>query len=461
MSRVIILIFIVFFSNNSISQCLNNTQTIIPIDVIGCDNRDWILVFESNFENGLDTMIWLPRYPWGNTNNGLEYNRFENLEVYNNVLNIVAKEESYADRNYTSGVIWSRKEFSFGKFEIRCKIPSGRGLWPAFWLWTQGDNNTNDEIDVFEFWKNDFSKMEMTVHFEGDMCSSIYSSSDFSQEFHTYTLIWDEYKIEWYVDNQLVRFYPRFYSVLGQKLDCSSVLPFLQCVRNNQFPTKSRPIIANLAIQANPNYLPDHSTQLPKKFEIDYIRYYQKKDCPEDLTIDNEYLNELNNKFFNTVVAGKILLDFNYTSSSKQNLNVVAYSEIISSSDIILGENLDLVLEVNSNACNNEEDPIVSGKDEVFLNFKYDLFNSPSEVSIIKYDKDKQIINIDNLNNENNHNLLMIVSNLLGQVIVKENFSSNEFYKYNMNSSNLRGTYLISLIDITDNKIIDNLKIFL
>ena len=77
---------------------------------------------------------------WGN--NELEYytNRPENARIENGNLVIEARKESYSGANYTSARLKTKglKSWTYGKIEARIKIPTGQGIWPAFWM--LGDN---------------------------------------------------------------------------------------------------------------------------------------------------------------------------------------------------------------------------------------------------------------------------------------------------------------------------------
>lgn len=131
-----------------------------------CESYDeWVLVFEDDFNgNDIDYSIWRNDYPWMRAaycGGVVEYNTDgENIEVEDGILKLIAKNETVYERavpwmgddeelfcdgtsvgtnkrwfNYTSGMIFSKQQFIYGKFEIRCKVPSIKKLWPAFWLY--------------------------------------------------------------------------------------------------------------------------------------------------------------------------------------------------------------------------------------------------------------------------------------------------------------------------------------
>jgi len=259
-----IFIFLMICSSIIYAQTLCEGQKVIATENFNqCNTDPWVLVFEDNFNgNSLDLSKW--SYGWRIlycNNEQQYYTSGDNIEVSNGTLKLIAKEETiYAravdwlpddeilycdDANrgqnaryfyYTSGNIQTIRKFSYGKFEARIKIPKGKGFWPAFWMF--GGDPVYNEIDVFEFWnENDIwgnydpSKLSkvhhMTIHydFDGDgnksQCATKYSGVDFSQNFHVFSLIWDENKIEWYVDSSLKRTDYRFYTILGQPTGCT------------------------------------------------------------------------------------------------------------------------------------------------------------------------------------------------------------------------------------------------
>ncbi|MEO0075699.1 MAG: glycoside hydrolase family 16 protein [candidate division WOR-3 bacterium] len=193
-----------------------------------CDYNPWVTVFEDNFDgNTLDLSKWTLPYQgvlrdfshskekqwYANTGNTPSVPITNNIEVSNGTLKLIARRESppivgtyvsdystnpwtYTTTNfdYSSAEIDSKYKFGYGMYEIRCKIPKGKGFWPAFWMYGENANGVNNEIDVFEFWDNSTNDHNMTVHYNGQMCLTDYNGPDYSQAFHTFTVIWDNYK---------------------------------------------------------------------------------------------------------------------------------------------------------------------------------------------------------------------------------------------------------------------------
>ena len=106
---------------------------------------------------------------------------------------------------YTSGMITTQRSFSqlYGVFEIRARMPKGRGLWPGFWLLPL-DHSWPPEIDVFEILGNDPTVLHTNAHSKATGkhtdAPSVVHVPDTSAAFHTYAVDWEKDQIKWYFD---------------------------------------------------------------------------------------------------------------------------------------------------------------------------------------------------------------------------------------------------------------------
>ena len=109
----------------------------------GEDDLQWTLVWSDEFDGPAGQLPNSANWAfdigtdWGN--NQLEYDtdRPENVSLDGNGnLAITAREESYMGSAYTSGRIKTQGLFeqAYGRFEARIQLPTGQGLWPAFWM---------------------------------------------------------------------------------------------------------------------------------------------------------------------------------------------------------------------------------------------------------------------------------------------------------------------------------------
>lgn len=273
------------------------------------EEEKWVLTFGDEFEgNKLNTEKWtavdgVPRDPYQDAAR-VWYSK-NNVEVSNGLLKLLIKKDTLIDKPFeiwitdrmvplkattyfTSAEIHSNKQMSFGLYEIRCRIPKSKGLNSAFWMYGEKDG-VNNEIDVFEYWdvrgplKLAYSAKRlckwhnMTTHYKGRMSGEGYLGEDISEGFHTFTCVWDECKIEWWVDGDLKRTIYRYEGMSGRGKSCGSFLD----KRKKQpvedvFPRDPMNIIANVAVKKDPGG-PDNLNLFPLSMEIDYIRYYQKK----------------------------------------------------------------------------------------------------------------------------------------------------------------------------------------
>lgn len=363
--RLILLIFTIV-SPEIFAQGICEGQQVVVAEDGECPLGEYVLVFEDEFEgNELNENIWQIQ-PWaqgalqGKPNQ--EYNTLENVNISNGFLYITAKDETVLRRavsyhpddyiledalqnlryyDYTSSNIWTKKKFSHGIFEIRCKLPKGKGFFPAFW--TFGGPGWN-EIDVFEFWNektngqydpDKLSKVHnMNAHYnpvaDGTSinCSTDYSGSDFSVDFHTFSVEWTPYSLKWYVDGNLKRTSTLFYTLLGQTVGCNGIDAFTPYLMDKAFPKDPMSIIVNLAIQAGDN-APDNDTPFPSSLMVDYIRYYQRMPCNGSVVITNQSDLNLSNELWNVIVGSSVYLAGNLTVEAGEQLEVIGQSEIV------------------------------------------------------------------------------------------------------------------------------------
>lgn len=290
----------IFFTNTVFSQSICEGKIVVPTVTINhCDSVNWDLIFEDNFDEAqLDSNKWsiisgVIRDPY--FDNSKAWLETENVEIINGTLNIFTQKEElneveYSvwvengaenfenDFEYTTGEIWSKESFSFGRFEAKLKIPKGLGFWPAFWIY--GENPRYCEIDVFEFVGGKTNDQNMNIHFDHDgdgerqSCQLDSKGKDYSEEFHTFTLLWEPHKITWLVDGEVKRVDYKYYTLLGQPIECE-VEAWKPVIMNLIFPADPMFIILNTAVQNGPN-TPDSTTPFPGIFQVDWVKYYKR-----------------------------------------------------------------------------------------------------------------------------------------------------------------------------------------
>jgi beta-glucanase (GH16 family) len=197
----------------------------------------------------------------GTARNSLGLNPFS---IVDGVLEIIADrapdeiKSNIWNYPYTSGLITSRLSFSqlYGVFEIRARMPKGRGLWPCFWL-LPTDRSWPPEIDILEILGHETTKLYSTMH-TNETGSHVFSSvtaqvPDTSVDFHTYAVDWEKETITWYFDG----------TEIGRVATPADL-------------HKPMYILANLAVGGTWPGSPDASTRFPAIFAIDWIRAYRR-----------------------------------------------------------------------------------------------------------------------------------------------------------------------------------------
>lgn len=200
---------------------------------------------------------------WGNSELQYYTNRSVNATVAQGVLKIKAIKESYSGYEYTSARLLSKGKFDFkyGKVEVRAKLPSGLGTWPAVWMLGSDIGSVGwpscGEIDIMEHRGSELNKIFGTLHYPGRSGGNADGSTKLitnaTTEFHKYSVDWTASYIKIYVDDQL------YHTVVN-----TSSIPF----NHNFF------IIMNIAMGGTFGGSVDPAFS-NATMEIDYIRVYK------------------------------------------------------------------------------------------------------------------------------------------------------------------------------------------
>lgn len=236
------------------------------------------LVWSDEFDKdgALDSQKWfLETFAPNNGswhNNELQHytDRIDNAYVSEGTLKIVAKKEEFfstgTTKEYTSARLNSRLHFTYGRVEVRAKLPKTQGTWPA--IWALGSNIEEagwpmcGEIDMMEQLFEDHLMVQSAIHVQGkygdNPALKQLNVSDVTENFHVYGMIWDEQKIDFTVDeNVFFTYNPEDRSV--------DFWPFNQ----DQFLLLNVAVGGSLGGEVDPNFTQD-------QMEVDYVRVYQK-----------------------------------------------------------------------------------------------------------------------------------------------------------------------------------------
>lgn len=239
------------------------------------------LVYEEEFSafGPVDTNNWfsevVPPNSWGWFNGEQQHytNRVDNAFASFGTLKIIAKKESYTDYgltlDYTSARLNSKFSFTYGRVDVRAKLPQGDGTWPAIWmLGTSIGNHWNPtsiswpgcgEIDIMEHWGNIPNVIHGSTHTISSNGATVNTSQvkeeGIFDDWHVYSVNWSPNQISFLMDGFL-------YYTYNPSLKDATTWPF----DDPQF------IILNVAMGGlfpiDPNFV-------ESQMEVDYVRVYQ------------------------------------------------------------------------------------------------------------------------------------------------------------------------------------------
>jgi beta-glucanase (GH16 family) len=166
-----------------------------------------------------------------------------------------------------SGMLRSRWNGEYGVFEIRMRVPPGRGLFPAFWLNPQ-DKTWPPEIDVVEIVNNGRDTTRQSFHFlhpeggpgptELDGRHRFSPGVDYADGFHVFAVEWTSDRVRHLVDGRVV-----------------ADRPFQWRHKDGRDGGPAH-VLVNLAVGGKWPGPPREETVFPAKLDIDYIRVWQR-----------------------------------------------------------------------------------------------------------------------------------------------------------------------------------------
>jgi len=257
-----------------------------PVDPPDNDEQtldNWTLVWQDEFDGaGLDGSRWSAQVGdgcaidlcgWGN--NELQWYDADNATVAGGLLAITARDEASNGKNYTSARLRTlgKGDWTYGRIDVRARLPLGRGLWPAIWMLPTdemyGSWAASGEIDIVELVGQAPGRVHGTLHYGGTFPANTNSgdhfdlgSGTFADALHIFSIEWEEGEIRWYVDGDLYQTQTQWLSI-GRPFPA----PFDQRFH----------LILNVAVGGNWPGNPDGSTTFPQTMEVDWIRVYEAR----------------------------------------------------------------------------------------------------------------------------------------------------------------------------------------
>ncbi|HWQ92864.1 MAG TPA: glycoside hydrolase family 16 protein [Clostridia bacterium] len=249
-------------------------------------SAEWKLVWRDEF-NGrkLDPKKWNVLVREDSKHTELQYYVPDEAYIHKGCLRLSSRQRAFGSKRYTSGRVDTKGKFApvYGRFEIRARLPGGKGLWPAHWLYPEKRDWAMEylmaeavatgkerlipearpwytEIDIMEFLGHEPTVLYGTLHyysFDGQKRTSSGTwrgTVDYTKDFHVYTLEWEPQRLRWYIDGQLLH------------------------TSTNGVPHTPHHIILNTAVGGAWPGNPDETTVFPQHHDIDYVRVYQRKE---------------------------------------------------------------------------------------------------------------------------------------------------------------------------------------
>jgi len=250
---------------------------------------EYTLLWSDEFDGDtLDSSIWnMEQRAPGWTNSELqEYtNSPDNIYLEDGCLVIKAIEtEVNGQPYYTSGKVTTlnNQEFTYGRVEVRAKVPEGQGLWPAIWMMPHegryGQWPKCGEIDIMEILGNEPNVSYSTIHYgephaqqQGKM---VLEEGSFASDFHIFVVEWEPGEMRFYTDDVLVLTVNDWFTGSGGK-EVAYPAPFDQPFY----------LQLNLAVGGTWPGNPDETTDFTNaEFVIDYVRVYQQAEYDTNVT---------------------------------------------------------------------------------------------------------------------------------------------------------------------------------
>ena len=363
LARILVVTFITTIISNvyTFDNVYANTGYISNQESINGDKK-WNLIWEDNFDGeslNLEDWNYEPHEP-GWVNNELQEYTEDVRNIYVEDGNLVLKaikEETEEGTKYTSGKVTTqnKRDYKYGRFEARLKVPEGQGLWPAFWMMPTEENLYGSwprcgEIDIMEVLGNEPNKSYGTIHYgnppKSDQGYYTLDGQTFADDYHVFAVEWEPSEMRFYIDGNLYHTVNDWFTKQEGGDEITYPAPFDQT-----FFLKF-----NLAVGGNWPGNPDETTNFDNaEYKIDYVKVYQLEDYnenvskPEKLPVDLREPDATGNYINNGNFSENENLDDNINWSILTALNgkgssIIKENKIILSSENAGKENYSLQL---------------------------------------------------------------------------------------------------------------------
>jgi beta-glucanase (GH16 family) len=266
------------------------TLVLLVIGTLNCaaptaSQTSWQLVWSDEFNyTGLpESSKWsydVGGHGWGNKElQNYTDRRKENARVENGVLIVEARRDGSETQPYTSARLVSKGkgDWTYGRFEIRAKLPSGRGTWPAIWMlpsqrsYGAGYWPDNGEIDIMEHVGHDPDVIHGSAHTKAYHHSIKTEKTGKTKVesarsgFNVYAVEWTPDEIRWLVNDR------QYFSFTNERLS-NPAADYKQWPFDKPFH-----LLVNLAVGGNWGGAEGIDDSIwPQRMEVDYVRVYQQ-----------------------------------------------------------------------------------------------------------------------------------------------------------------------------------------
>ncbi|MDD5018635.1 MAG: glycoside hydrolase family 16 protein [Eubacteriales bacterium] len=231
-------------------QTVQTVQTERAVVIDG----EWELVWADEFDKpSVDIEYWTEVERRDNYNNELQYYTPANSYIEDGCLYLTARDEKKGGMDYTSGMVETNGKLTFlyGRIEASVMLPTGDGLFPAFWMLTPSGDF---EVDVMEMIGNEPNLFYGVNHYRrGSVVRKTFgrTTNETPEAFHVYALEWNEDELKWYIDGTL------FYQT------------------QEGVPNEEMYVIFTLAVGGVWPGRPKSDTVFPSSMAVDYVRLYR------------------------------------------------------------------------------------------------------------------------------------------------------------------------------------------
>ncbi len=242
-------------------------------------NLKWQDEFDGDSLNRDDWNVELHEPGWVNAELQEYVDSSENIYLKDGKLEIKPIQTKNADGtySYTSGRITTQNkhDYTYGLFEARVKVPTGKGYLPAFWMMPTDENLYGQwprcgEIDIMEVMGDDTKKAHNTIHYGNPHSQNqgTYTLKDgsFADEYHTFAVEWLPGELIWYIDGTESFRTSDWHSTTEGQGTVTYPAPFDQPFH----------IILNLAVGGSWVGYPDDATFESQNYSVDYVKVWQK-----------------------------------------------------------------------------------------------------------------------------------------------------------------------------------------